>query len=465
MKTAVKYLLIVIVPVSFFIVWILFFASSENTNKRKGLLSKKEKESIQQGITAPAKENSFQKYPVLKKKVNSKRSSLKKQKSIIQVLLRDELKTLITDSVRTPMIPKDTIESSTEPKIIFNKEPLVMKEIPNQIINQGENFSFIDLKSFILNSNNNLEGIKWVISENKNLKFTISKENLLITEVPNEDWYGVDTVIITGYNYSGQSSSAKIIFEVKEAELINRYPVKPVKDLILTGVEDALSLISNPLQWGTDDIINASTIIIGTVLLSSIDEKVKESVTRYDNYEHNTLMNFGKFFGETSTSQCAALGITLCGIALSDKNISRLGLEVFESYLIADRITFLLKYTFGRDRPSAQNGNMYFKPFSGRSNVLNALPSGHATLAFSLSTVLSSCTDNFYLKVLIYSPAFITAISRVYQNYHWTSDVFLGGAIGYVVGSFLVNRHNKIFSEKISLGFDQEGRIGIIYRF
>ena len=45
---------------------------------------------------------------------------------------------------------------------------------------------------------------------------------------------------------------------------------------------------------------------------------------------------------------------------------------------------------------------------------------------------------------------------------HWTSDVFLGAAIGYFTGKFVVNRHNKEEQNFFSLGIDQQGRFSLV---
>ena len=80
-----------------------------------------------------------------------------------------------------------------------------------------------------------------------------------------------------------------------------------------------------------------------------------------------------------------------------------------------------------------------------------SLPSGHTTVAFSLSTVLAANTDSYVLKTAAFIPAFLTAFSRVYQDHHWTSDIFLGAMIGYFVGKFVTNLHEeKELSPKIA---------------
>ena len=61
----------------------------------------------------------------------------------------------------------------------------------------------------------------------------------------------------------------------------------------------------------------------------------------------------------------------------------------------------------------------------------------------NLSTLLAANTNNNYLKALAFVPALLTASSRMYQNHHWASDVFLGAAIGYFTGKFITDLHKQ----------------------
>ena len=448
-----KYSLLII-PVIMFLIWVLFFNTSNKLQDHEIDLKKENRNSVQ---LDEIKTTESETYKVNSKPTIKEKSHHEKIKDIgkkQQVLItKDNSESLNKDTL---VVQNSSAETENENQnsignsIVTRASPIV-SEIPTQIILFGEKFPPIDLKQFVIDMKDNPSEINWQFSGNKNINVSITTDNILNIELPEEDWYGSDTLTLVAINSANLSSSTKIIFEVSEPDLINRSPIKPVKDALILGVEDVLSLTINPLNWETNDYIKAASIIGGTFLLTRVDNKIKEKIVGEKEYQNNTLMNIGKFYGETSTVQYTSLGITLLGFTLSDKKIIRLGLEAFESYLIADRITYILKYAFGRDRPRENNGALTFSLFADRENNINSLPSGHATNAFALSTVLSSFTDNLYLKILIYSPAFITAVSRVYQNYHWTSDVFLGGAIGYVVGSFIVNRHSKIFSDNLSL--------------
>jgi hypothetical protein len=60
-----------------------------------------------------------------------------------------------------------------------------------------------------------------------------------------------------------------------------------------------------------------------------------------------------------------------------------------------------------------------------------------------------------WLKILAYVPAALSVIGRVYLDKHWTSDVFLGGAIGYLTATWVVDQHEKAVeneSKKSQLG-------------
>lgn len=75
-------------------------------------------------------------------------------------------------------------------------------------------------------------------------------------------------------------------------------------------------------------------------------------------------------------------------------------------------------------------------------------------MAFTISTVLSRNVNPVWLKVLLYAPAALTYISRVYQDKHWTSDDFIGAALGYYVATWVVDKHeNNVKSD--STGTDQ----------
>jgi membrane-associated phospholipid phosphatase len=70
-----------------------------------------------------------------------------------------------------------------------------------------------------------------------------------------------------------------------------------------------------------------------------------------------------------------------------------------------------------------------------------SLPSGHATVAFALSSVIAGLYPRRWWQIFWYALAVITAVSRMYHDQHWLSDVLFSALLGTAVGVWLVNQH------------------------
>jgi membrane-associated phospholipid phosphatase len=111
------------------------------------------------------------------------------------------------------------------------------------------------------------------------------------------------------------------------------------------------------------------------------------------------------------------------------------GLEA--SLLAAGLITPVIKEVVGRERPSYGAGHASFSPFSGRASF----PSGDATLAFSVASVVAAHASSVWLKGTAWGLAGLVGWERIHLDQHWASDVVAGALIGSVVGEWVVHRH------------------------
>ena len=82
-----------------------------------------------------------------------------------------------------------------------------------------------------------------------------------------------------------------------------------------------------------------------------------------------------------------------------------------------------------------------FHPFSGSDN---SFPSGHATQAFAVASVISAHSDQVWVSVTAYTIAGLVGFSRIYHNAHWTSDVTAGALIGTFVGRGVVALNKRL---------------------
>lgn len=214
--------------------------------------------------------------------------------------------------------------------------------------------------------------------------------------------------------------------------------------------DETVDFIKQPGNWTGEDFLKLGIMSGITVGLMFADEPMKNIMLKDQSYYYHSIpMEFGRWWGEPLLTAAVGGLFLIHGIAAENGPNKRVGFEVLQSGLYSTAIVGLLKFSIGRARPFTNEGAFQYYPFKFGGTQFWSLPSGHTALAMSLSTILSSNVDSDFLKVIVYIPAFMTAFSRVYQNHHWLSDIFLGGAIGYFVAAYVNNVHNRKEAEYI----------------
>lgn len=227
----------------------------------------------------------------------------------------------------------------------------------------------------------------------------------------------------------------------------NKYNLSQLSD-------ESIKFIKQPFEWEKKDWIKFSAVSIGTILIMNIDQPVRDEYLKNRSYYKSFPIEFGRKWGEIYTTVIFGGTFGLYGIIQDDNSTKRIGYEIFQTAFYSGIITQFLKISIGRARPFTNNGSNFYKPFTFFNDDFHSLPSGHTTLAFALSTILSENAESRFLKIAAFIPAVLTAVSRVYQDNHWTSDVFLGAAVGYFVGEWVhkIHNENNFSSSSLELG-------------
>ncbi len=116
-----------------------------------------------------------------------------------------------------------------------------------------------------------------------------------------------------------------------------------------------------------------------------------------------------------------------------------------EAYGDTAIVDLAIKAVTRRERPAdiALNGTFQDTFFNGGKSPLkgSSFPSGHATGAFSVATVVASRYSNHrWVPWAMYGLATAVSFSRVTSLSHFPSDVFLGASLGYTITRFQVLR-------------------------
>jgi membrane-associated phospholipid phosphatase len=137
----------------------------------------------------------------------------------------------------------------------------------------------------------------------------------------------------------------------------------------------------------------------------------------------------GKFLGQGYTLVGISLGTYAFGRATDNRVVSHLGMDLLRSEVVSGAITYAIKLSVRRNRPS--------------TGKCCSFPSGHASSTFAFASVLWRHLG-WKAAVPTYTVASYVALSRLHENVHFLSDVVFGAAVGIVSGR-AVTRHDRHF--------------------
>lgn len=169
-------------------------------------------------------------------------------------------------------------------------------------------------------------------------------------------------------------------------------------------------------------------------------------------YFHNTTdyNGFNRVFSGNNTSigiLLAPVSFYAAGLIRKDEKSKKTALLAAEAVVDAEIVTTVMKDIDRRLRPAAiaPNGNYADTWFDSPGNFLRgqgSFPSGHTIVAASIATVVSRRygREHRWVPYVAYGLAAVVGFSRMTLSAHFLSDVFMGGALGYSIGRFVVLR-------------------------
>lgn len=206
------------------------------------------------------------------------------------------------------------------------------------------------------------------------------------------------------------------------------------KTLFVAVVGDQKRIWSAPahLKWhDTEWLVPFAGITAGLMVT---DDDVAHTVAKHPRFESraSTLSNAGLALGMGSAG-----AFYLAGRWSGDAHKRETGLLSTEALIDSLGVFEPVKFAARRIRPF-QNTPADGDFFAGGSSF----PSGHATMAFSIATVIAHEYPGPATQVLAYGGASAIAISRVIAQKHFPSDVLVGSTLGYLIGRSVYRNHH-----------------------
>lgn len=211
---------------------------------------------------------------------------------------------------------------------------------------------------------------------------------------------------------------------------------------------------------------------VATGFMAFLDDPIDERFIEGDDFYIKPaigLARIGDSYDRVSSRMIlAGLSASMLtgSLILQDQKLLETTRLTVESALIAGAITQAAKRIFGRARPYTGEGPAEFEPLTLRSGKeIRSFPSGHATSAFAMMTVIAKQYNKWWVKIPAYTVAVAVALQRIDSRNHWSADVVVGGAIGYWVGSSLVNRYKQQSNKRLVNPYILGGRVGVLVNF
>ena len=235
-------------------------------------------------------------------------------------------------------------------------------------------------------------------------------------------------------------------------------------------LKDTKTTLTEPLRWKSKEWLSVGMYSgLSVAIYYGLDQRMKKFIQSEKN--QTKFLNGSSFvfekFGNKNIYLFTIPSVYLFGILTENHRVKRLSAIALETFILTGLVTQTTKFLGGRMRPSTEEPFDTWTGISMATTERRSFFSGHTSVVFCMATVFAKEFEDIkYIPLLSYSIASITAISRVYDNAHWLSDVFVGAVIGHSVAKVVI-RENRSRNIAFTPFYSANGISGIslCYKF
>jgi membrane-associated phospholipid phosphatase len=231
-------------------------------------------------------------------------------------------------------------------------------------------------------------------------------------------------------------------------------PVEKMGTYHANFFKDEAEMWTAPFHLDLKNVLLLGTFLVATGVLIANDEGIYENFKSYQgrNSWVDKVSPKVTLLGDWGID-CGVAGLFLLGgVAIKDRKARDTGLMALETLVHTGILAQVVKHLAGRQRPWVENGidhwygpSAFFKRYSENFfSRYDSFFSGHTVSAWGLATVIAeNYKDHFWVPLTCYGLAAAVGLSRLTEDDHWMSDVFVGAVLGYAIGKMVVRNQNS----------------------
>lgn len=224
------------------------------------------------------------------------------------------------------------------------------------------------------------------------------------------------------------------------------------KSYFKSYLTDTKDIVVAPFHWNSKQWLATAVITGAGAILYTQDLAIHDVFQKNRNTDVDNISKYGlEPWGSGKYSMGTMALFYLYGVAAKNERSQRVALLGVKTYLITGLLVNVSKELIHRHRPYQAEGealanNTKISPYTFgdySSTAYTSLPSGHTVSIFAVATIVATeYKDKIAVPIAAYTIAGLTGLSRINDNKHWASDVFLGAAFGYGMAKLIYNKNN-----------------------
>lgn len=204
-------------------------------------------------------------------------------------------------------------------------------------------------------------------------------------------------------------------------------------------LKDQEAIWTSPARLRGSNMLGPAALVLATTLAITTDHQVMSS----PRLQNKSLNDHAVTASNGLTGGFVALPVILYGMGhlRHDDHAIETGILGGEAMVDGYAVNLVFKGVSRRERPTVDGARGKF--FQSSAGFDSSFASNHATVAWASAAAVASEYPGVLTQITAYGLATGVSLTRVLGRQHFPSDVLVGSAVGWMIGRYVVHRHQR----------------------